>query len=367
MSISIHNIEEDNGILNFQIRNCNVSIANAIRRTILTDIPTVIIRSSPYEKSDVQIFKNNTRLNNEILKHRLSCIPIHIQDLSLPLENYTLEIKAVNNTDSIMNITTKDFKIKNNETNNYLSDNEVHRIFPPNNITKDYILFTRLLPKISENIEAEHIHIEAKMTISTANEDSMFNVVSICSYSMDIDEIKQRESWTQKEKTLRKQGLNKDEIKLTKQNWLLLDGKRYIKKDTFNFTIESIGVFENSYLVKSACDVLKQKLQKIITLAQQQKINITPATTIQKAFDIKLENEGYTIGKALEYILYNNYYLNKNELAFVAFRKSHPHDEDSFIRLAFKDESKDKINIFGLLSDSCNILIDIFDNINSNF
>lgn len=367
MSISIHNIQEDNDILNFQIKNCNVSIANALRRTILADIPMVIIRSSPYEKSNVQIFKNNTRINNEILKHRLSCIPIHITDLSLQLDKYTLEIKATNNTDTLMNITTKDFKIRNSETNNYLPDTEVQRIFPPNNITKDFILFTRLLPKISDSIEAESIHIEAKMIISNATEDSMFNSVSTCSYSMAIDEIKQREVWAQKEKELRKSNMTKEEINEYKKDWLLLDGKRIIKNNEFNFIIESIGVYENMKLIKMACIIIKQKLQNIIQLCQQQNLQINDCLNINKMYDIKLENEGYTLGKLIEYILYENYYLNNETLKFVGFKKMHPHDDDSYIRLSFKDEEKNKIDIYGLLVDGCNTLITLFENINKAF
>ena len=45
-------------ILTFTISNINVSFANAIRRVILSDIPTVVIRTFPYEKNDA-IFEIN--------------------------------------------------------------------------------------------------------------------------------------------------------------------------------------------------------------------------------------------------------------------------------------------------------------------
>ena len=63
--------------LSFTLSNCYVSFANALRRIILSEIPTIVIRSTPYERNDVTIHINTTRLNNEILKQRLSCIPIH--------------------------------------------------------------------------------------------------------------------------------------------------------------------------------------------------------------------------------------------------------------------------------------------------
>ena len=52
----------------------------ALRRTILSDIPVVVFRTSPEEENNCIIDKNTTRFNNEIVKQRLSCIPICIAD-----------------------------------------------------------------------------------------------------------------------------------------------------------------------------------------------------------------------------------------------------------------------------------------------
>ena len=48
----------------FILKNVNVSIANAIRRTILSDIQVVVC-------GDVTVLTNTTRQNNEIIKQRL--------------------------------------------------------------------------------------------------------------------------------------------------------------------------------------------------------------------------------------------------------------------------------------------------------
>lgn len=367
MSISIHSIEENNGFLTFQIRNCNMSVANSLRRTILANIPQISIISTPYEKSNVIIHKNNSRLNNEILKHRLSCIPIHIQDLTLPIDKYTVIIDETNNSDVIKKITTKHFKIKNNETGKFLSDAETKRIFPPNSFTNEYILFTRLLPKVSEQIEAETIHIEAKMSIATAEQDSTFNVVSTCSYSFAIDEVKQRELWKLKEKELKEKDMNKDEMKEFKRNWMLLDGKRAIHNDVFNFVIESVGVYENKKIIVMGCSILIEKLNSIIQKCNERTLKIETPIQMNKAFDIILENEGYTIGKVLEYMLYEKYYTKQNILQFVGFKKAHPHDDDSFLRISFKEYEKDKNDIYGLVYDSCSDLIELYSTIMKSF
>ena len=83
------NLIEKNGILNFKLEGINVSLANALRRTIISDIDTVVIKTFPHSENQANIMINTTRFNNEILKPRLSCIPIHIQDLETPLEEST--------------------------------------------------------------------------------------------------------------------------------------------------------------------------------------------------------------------------------------------------------------------------------------
>ena len=68
MNPRIENVSEDNDILTFTLSGVNVSLANAIRRTILSDINLVVFRTTPYEANKANIMTNTTRLNNEILK-----------------------------------------------------------------------------------------------------------------------------------------------------------------------------------------------------------------------------------------------------------------------------------------------------------
>ena len=114
----VKNSLETKGVLQFTLENSNVSIANAIRRTILSDIPIVII-DTKHEKFN--ILQNTTRFNNEILKQRLGCIPIHIKSLDT-INDLMVELNETNNKESLEYITTKNFKIKNITSNTYLTD-----------------------------------------------------------------------------------------------------------------------------------------------------------------------------------------------------------------------------------------------------
>ena len=61
-------------------------------------------------------------------------------------------------------------------------------------------------------------------------------------------------------------------------------------------------------------------------------------------FDIILEHEDYTIGKVLEYFLYSKFFENMKTISYCGFKKMHPHDSESIIRLAYHD-SVDKSGI----------------------
>ncbi len=330
-----------NNTLSFSISNINSSLANAIRRVILADIPTVVFRTFPHEKNDATFHINSSRLNNEILKQRLSCIPIHISDLDITLEDYIMELDVKNNTETTIYVTSKDFKILNTSTNKYLADDILKDIFPNDPITNQYIDFCRLRPTISDNIPGEHIKLSCKMSIGTASENGSFNVVSTCSYGNTIDPIKVEENKAIKLAELQQKYEDESVIQNHLDDWLNLDAKRLFVPDSFDFKIKSIGVFDNKDIVIKAINIIIERLKKIAGIySSQNDLIINSDTTIPNAFDIILEDEDYTIGKILEYFLYKIYYSEKQSLTFCGFRKPHPHIRKSIIRIAFREEAE---------------------------
>ena len=72
----IKDVREDKGLMYFTISSCNVSVINSIRRTILSDIPVIALKTEPHNEvseklTSTIIFKNTTTLTNEIIKQRL--------------------------------------------------------------------------------------------------------------------------------------------------------------------------------------------------------------------------------------------------------------------------------------------------------
>ena len=331
--VHISEISEEHGIYRFTLKGIDVSIANSIRRTILNDIPTMV-----FEPAKTRIEINTGRLHNEILKHRLACIPIHMKDHETLLDKYQLVVDVKNETEDILFVTTENFAIQNKENNHFLTKEEQHRIFPPNRLTHYFIDFARLRPKIGD-IVGEHLKLAADFSVKTAKDDAAYNVVSKCSYANSPDHTKIGELKDALEARLKSEELSNTEIDFHLKNFLLLDAKRSFVNNSFDFVIKTIGVYDNRELVKKACVVLQNKCIQLIDAVDSDTVPIYPSeVAFENAYDVKLENEDYTLGNVLEYILYEKYFQGEKTMTFCGFKKFHPHDTHSVIRVAYADK-----------------------------
>lgn len=365
MNPIISQISEDQGHLYFRIAQCNVSIANALRRIILSEIPTIVFRTSPYERNNSTFDINTTRLNNELIKQRLSCIPIHISDTEFPYKNYIIEVDKKNEGDAIDYVTTADFKIKDLITNTYLTPAATKAIFPPNALTGDYIDFVRLRPRISENISGEHLKMSCTLDIGMAKEDNAFNITSTCAYACSLDETKIKQTWLAKEAELKKNGIKKEDIEFAERDWHFLDARRIFIPDSFDFVLQTVGPFDNMAIIFKAAHVMLRKLIDFKnTIQAEPDLIVASEATIANSFDINIPREGYTLGKVIEFVLYNMHY--GKTLTYCGFRKPHPHIDLSLIRLGFSDAA-DKAVVTSYLLGAADEAIKVFTKIASAF
>jgi DNA-directed RNA polymerase subunit L len=361
----ISDIRDDE--LKFTLSGVNVSIANAIRRIILSDVPIVVFRVSPNDKNKCNITANTCGLNNEIVKHRLSCIPIHIKDVEeFPIKNYIMELNVQNNTDTTIYVTTKDFVIRDLISGKLLPEDKIREIFPANDMTGDFIDFVRLKAKPSDDLQAKTINLTCEFDIGYAKEDGAFNVVSTCSYGNTIDDVLQETKLQQLKQKWKDEGKKESEIEFESKNWKLLEGKRIFKKDSFDFVIQSIGIYTNVELLILACKIMIDKLDGLSTIIEEDKLEIKVAdSTMANSYDIILENEDYTLGKVIEYFLLTKFYESRL-LTFCGFKMLHPHDTYGLVRLAYR-EAVDISNIKGHLKECITSSVDAFTKIKKEF
>jgi DNA-directed RNA polymerase subunit L len=379
--ISNRHVNEDE--LRFTMENADASIANALRRILLSEIPCIVFRTDirPDTTENTVFHVNTTRHHNEILKQRLRCIPINVPNThkvtDFDYKAYRCEVKEKNTSDTTKYVTTKDFKVVEKATGK-VDEALTKLMFQPDKRSGDYIEFARLLPRVVDYTEGEELHISIEMQMSTAEQDSAYNVCATCAYGCTPDKMKQDDAW----KALSEpEGGAAAAAAATsaadadsERNWRLLSAHRIFKSNSFDFAVEtvSLGVYSNGELIRKACDCMKIKCEKFIESirdADAETPNVVDANvTIPLAYNIILRREGYTLGKALEHVIYSKHYLGDRSLTFCAFKKMHPHDVDSFIQVALQNDAEDNVaQVSAIAIAAARDVISMFEHIKHQF
>ena len=286
----ISNVSNLNGTLTFRVTEVDASIANALRRCILSDIETLVFR-------DITFTKNTSSFTNEVLKERIACVPIHSRDTKLIGEKVTLHFK--NEGAEPCFATSDDLHIDGkpaNLFNRFKIDDEE---FP--------LELVRLRPSIGL-APGEEVEMNCVIGTGTAGESGQFSVASKCSYGMTQDHAASDAAFVSSTES--------------RENWSRLDARRYVVKDSFDFIIQSTGAYTNKDLVQKACEVLIHGLHSL-------QVVVKPATsTMANCHDVIMLGQDYTLGKAMEYAV-----LKQEGVAYATFSKPHPHDKDGVLRI----------------------------------
>ena len=343
-SILINAINENNGELSFTLSGVDTSIANAIRRTIMSDIQTIVFRTFG-EENNVVFTANTGRLNNEILSQRLGCIPIHV----LPsddeytandgLKDLLVVVNEENTTDVVQTITTKDFKIKRISTDEFLSQEKCRDFFKPfiaPNGKEYFIEFCRLRPRISDEIPGEKLAFTCPFSYGMASENNMYNIVGTCGYGCTVDDARAEEVLERQKQEWQKLGLV---VEREATNWELLEKKRIIVPNSFDFIIGTLGPIPNGLIMVVACGRLKRRFEEMIQTIDNDSMKSEMINDL--SIDYTLENNDYTVGCVLNHLLFTNYFTKEKTLQYCGFKKIHPHDTHSIIRMMFKDKDNE--------------------------
>jgi hypothetical protein len=312
-------ILSDGPLMKFRLSEVDKSYANALRRTMLGNIPILVLKPK-----DCTIEVNTSRFTNEIISSRLSAVPIFDKNIS---HSYTVSLSKKNTGSHSMYVSMDEFKVM--KDGKEVPSTQIFRADP---ISKRYIDFIRLRENLSNG--GEEIVISGKTSVGTANECGNYNCVGTCAYSFTHDP-------EAAEQAFMGSGKNREDFEC-------LESKRYTKPNSFDFTLESVGIHTNRELLLFASVIIREQLNYLETST----MNVEPSlTTIENCFDVKITgsynhgsmliemNGDYTIGKLIEHQLYTKF----SQFTYVSFFKSHPHSPFGTLRLAFKDATADKI------------------------
>ena len=381
--MKVSNVVENNAEIKFVLSGVDCTIANGLRRTILSDIPCVVMKAFPHDQCNVNITINTSKFNNEIIKQRLACIPVHIEDLETPIDQLELEIDVENKTEDVMYVTTQDIKIRNNKTQTYLSDDDSRDIFPPNPMTGYYIDIIRLRPRLTPTSHGERIVFTSSLSIATVDDNSMYNMVSTCCYGNTQDDVKVNEQYKIKEQELKDSGVKGENLELTMKDWKILDAQRYFIPNSFDFTVKTVGVYTCKEILKIACERLIRKAKIIKSIIETPNKNATvgssedqqnmkdvdiqtTTSTVQNGYDVIIHDEDYTLGTILQYLLYSAHYDGDKQLTFCGFKKFHPHHTYIMVRLGYREPTEKSV-VAAHLIESLNNMVSVYENMMTMF
>ena len=376
----ISEIDTIDDMMKFNIHNVDVSIVNGLRRTILSNIETLVFKGT---NDSINIHKNTTKFNNEYMKHRLMNVPIFVNDATKfdsIINKYIVELNETNETLEKKYITTEHFKIKNKNTGEYLPKTEVEKLFPRDPMTGDFILLVILYPNFNKKNEPnETLHFESNIDKGSSNENSCWNVVHNVCYEnyRDVDKISQIMNSIP------------DENHQEKKDFEILDAQRIYIKNKFTMKLQSLGIFSNNELMTQACEIIMYKLNMInqyvsgnskILTKDEVRFNETNGTSTQEELQeikqqycnlyidddflvFELKDDDYTIGKMIEK---HFYMVHGNKLDYIGFKKHHPTQKEAYIYLKYKSMINDEV-IYEDFKNMISILIKIFESIQSKF
>lgn len=342
-------------LMNVKIDDVDLSIVNALRRIIISEIPNVAFAFDPYDssKSDITIYSNTSSLHNEFLAHRISLIPLCFEESMIDTydrKKYRFVLKKQNSSSDVIPVTTQDFEIYDEHNVKY-SDAFKNTIFPMNPITKDYILITKLKPNLYDQSKGEDIDIECYASVNIAKEHARWSPVSKCTFhnSLDMKAIENAR------KTIEPSMMNKFET---------LDKYRYFKKNkydeanSFEFEIESECRMTPKYILNTAFNILIDKVSKFSETLPN--LEIEASEISDNLFIIRI-NDSHTLLNVLQSMIFNNTFRGANPqdnpLEFIGYNQPHPLDAVMILKVKFKDNTT-KSEMISFLQDQCSSIHD---------
>jgi len=279
----IDNVRESlNGYrLSFECIKTPIPFVNALRRILLAEIPTVVIR-------DVVIRENSSQMIHEMLKHRVEMLPVNVKASEGDVIRDTkLMVRFMPGPES-REVTTDDF-VANGPRNTVL--------------LRDRDLGTPLYFLTLKPNEALHIECGLGLAMTGASQ------VCVSTFRNHIDETRAKADRDSFILSRTGEDVRIFDNHLIQRSYARDENER---PNHFDFTVESIGVQSARDLVRTAVEVLKKKVTEFVKL---------PVSKDESgAYVVETTTEGHTLGALAQAILYDAAGL----VEYVSYRIDHP-------------------------------------------
>ena len=333
---------------NFLVYNIKTCVINSLRRIMMADY-----KNSAFDESNIIVHKNTSLLHNEIIRHRLSLVPINTKD------TVKISLNIKNTEKDILNIYSNDIKIIEGE-GKIMKDILLYKLKKNQEISLD--------AKSDMNTSGEAgIHYRPISTayfkivkqINISNKVSKENFKSIKKYLIEEYELFEEKNIYSKSKGYKTIGLThtiRDKINIIKNiiekfnlknDELTIEHLEYNKSPVYSFNIESLFINPTEILQKSI-QIFKQQLDKFL----ESEMEVEEEQHFIKLF---VKNGTYTISNPLSWFLKEN-----DKIKFAHYNKLHPLDDFLIIQLSLHNNSD---NYIAILQDTLEYLNNYIDNI----
>jgi len=290
--------------LDTEFKNVPVAFVNGLRRILLSEIPTVMIR-------DVQILDNSTKMIHEMLKHRIEMLPINVRpEEAAVIRDTKIELRYLPpatpdlTRKTAVDITSDDFAIDGPRPGIILKDRDLD----------EPLYFMRLQP-------TESIHVKASLAVETKNTSQ----VCVATFKNHID---QEIAKLDKDTYVATAGDDDNERAMLAKVFDNYEIQRSYARDDegrpywFDFSVESIGVTPAKDLLKQAASIFKKKIETWCENPIQREEG--------DWYSIETEEEGHTIGALAQILIYNQ------KVNYVSYRIVHPLLPKMIVRFSSK-------------------------------
>jgi DNA-directed RNA polymerase subunit L len=263
-----------------EFRNFPLTFVNGVRRVMLSEIPTVVVR-------DVQILENTTQMPHEMLKHRMEVLPIDVLHTdSTIIRDANIRLRLHPQPEDTV-VTTDDFVIESGRDNVIMRDRDL----------KTPLLFLRVR-------KGEQVYVKAKLAVEKGSQ--------VCTASMAYHVDPER---AEKDKVKYVEGGGDPRVfdnfyiqksysidEIGRPNWI-------------DVSVETVGVLPPKDIMKLAVTELKQQVDSWVNNALE-KIAHEPEKNV---YNVKLDQGGHTVGALVQEVMYHSKDVN-----FVSYDIPHP-------------------------------------------
>lgn len=271
-----------------EFRNFPLTFVNGMRRVMLGQLPTVVVR-------DVQILENTTQMPHEMLKHRMELLPIDLLHTdSTIIRDASIQLNIQPKLEDLV-ITTDDFVVESGRDNLIMKDRDLNTP----------LLFLRVR-------KGEQVYIRAKLAVEKASQ--------VCTASMSYHVDPERAE-KDKKKYVESGGDPRvfDNFYIQKSYSIDNIGR----PNWIDVSVESVGVLEAKDIMKLAVIEFRQQVDSWMTNALE-KITREPEKDV---YSVKLDQGGHTVGALLQEVLYHSKDVN-----FVSYDIPHPMKPTMIVR-----------------------------------